>query len=70
LLLISKYQKEVGTMPTKIDEEACTGCGSCAEICAADAITVDDVAKVDAGLCTDCGTCVEECPVEAISKVD
>jgi len=54
-------------MPARIDEDACTGCGACAEICPADAITVDDTAKVDSELCTECGACVEECPVEAIS---
>jgi ferredoxin len=54
-------------MPVKIDQDACTGCGACAEICPADAITVDDVAKVDSELCTECGACVEECPVEAIT---
>ena len=56
-------------MATKIDVDACTGCGSCAEACGVDAIAVDDVAKIDAELCTECGSCIEECPVEAISKV-
>ena len=57
-------------MPTKIDADACTGCGTCVDACPVEAITVDDVAKVNADLCTDCGTCVDECPVEAISKAD
>ncbi len=53
-------------MPAKVDEETCTACGACAEVCPVDAITVEDSAKVDAENCTECGACVEECPVEAI----
>jgi ferredoxin len=63
----SKILKGGKTMPVKIDEDACTGCGACAEVCPVDAISVDDVAKVDAETCTECGACVDECPVEAIS---
>jgi ferredoxin len=60
-------EKEVEIMAAKVDEDACTACGACAEICPADAITVEDSAKVDSELCTECGACVEECPLEAIS---
>jgi ferredoxin len=54
-------------MPAKVDEETCSACGGCAEVCPVDAISVDDVAKVDPELCTECGACAEECPLEAIT---
>lgn len=54
-------------MAAKVDEETCTACGACAEVCPVDAISVDESAKVDSELCSECGACVDECPVEAIS---
>jgi ferredoxin len=54
-------------MAAKVDTETCTACGACAEVCPADAITVEDTAKVDPELCTECGACTEECPLEAIT---
>ena len=54
-------------MAVKIDEEKCTGCGSCVEVCPVDALKLEnDKAKVDGDTCIDCGTCVDECSVEAI----
>ncbi|MHC4657946.1 MAG: indolepyruvate ferredoxin oxidoreductase subunit alpha [Planctomycetota bacterium] len=55
-------------MPTKVDEEKCTGCESCVEECPSEAISMaDDKAKIDLDTCVDCGVCVDTCPAEAIS---
>ena len=52
-----------------IDEEACTGCGTCVERCPTDAIVLnaDNVAQRDESACLGCGVCSHFCPEEAIS---
>lgn len=54
-------------MARKVDEAKCVGCGACAGVCPAEAITVDGVAKIDAAKCVDCGACEGVCPAEAIT---
>lgn len=47
-------------------EDACTGCGTCAEICPVDALSIEDgVAVVDEEWCIGCGLCVPRCSSEA-----
>ena len=53
-------------MIDKISDE-CIACGSCAEVCPADAISEGDIYVIDAAECVECGSCAEQCPVEAIS---
>ena len=52
-----------------IDEETCTGCGTCVEWCPTDAIALnaEDVARRDESACLGCGVCSRFCPEEAIS---
>jgi Pyruvate/2-oxoacid:ferredoxin oxidoreductase delta subunit len=52
-----------------IDEETCTGCGTCVEWCPTDAIVLNaaDVAQRDENACLGCGVCSRFCPEEAIS---
>ncbi|MFC1859680.1 ATP-binding protein [Thermodesulfobacteriota bacterium] len=55
----------------KVDEDACTACGTCEETCYFDAIHVEekdgnDMAVVDAEKCLGCGLCRVSCPEEAI----
>lgn len=48
--------------------DACTMCGSCKEVCPAEAISEGDPNYViDPETCIDCAACVDECPVGAIT---
>ncbi len=58
-------------MAVIVDQEKCTGCGTCEEVCPVEAIKADsDKAVVDQETCVDCGTCIDECPEKAISEGD
>jgi NAD-dependent dihydropyrimidine dehydrogenase PreA subunit len=49
------------------DEDECTGCGSCVEICPVDALELEDeFPTVDEDWCIGCGVCATVCPVEAV----
>ena len=50
-----------------IDKEACTGCGSCVEVCPFAALSLVEGVAVVNDNCTACGACLPECPVEALS---
>ncbi len=53
---------------TFVDENICSGCGICVEICPYEAREVDSylrVARVQEALCQGCGACVAACPNNA-----
>ena len=52
-----------------IDPEACSGCGTCVELCPTDAIALNEegVAQREESACLGCGVCSRFCPEEAIS---
>ncbi len=55
---------------SKIEEDKCTGCGTCEMICPYKAIQVDTEemkAKVIEVLCKGCGSCAASCPEKAIT---
>jgi MinD superfamily P-loop ATPase len=53
----------------KVDEEKCTRCGKCAEVCAYNAIAVlSEHVLTFAQLCHGCGACSYLCPEKAISE--
>jgi len=44
-------------------EDKCTGCDMCVEVCSVDAATMeDDFPRVDEEWCIGCGVCVAKCP--------
>ena len=52
----------------EIDEANCVGCEECIEVCAVDALTLeDDIAKLDEDICLGCGNCKQVCPANSIS---
>ncbi len=52
---------------SKVDKEACQGCGTCVERCPTEAISlIDEIATVSEDKCIGCGVCTTFCPEEAI----
>jgi ferredoxin len=55
---------------SQIDDDLCTGCGDCVEVCPFDALEVSSlVAEVDPEACMGCGVCVSNCEHGALSLV-
>jgi heterodisulfide reductase subunit A len=53
---------------SQVDQEVCSGCGTCIEVCPYGAITKNDkgLAEVIAAACKGCGCCGASCPEGAI----
>ena len=50
----------------RINEEKCTSCGGCIDLCPVIAISmIHDTVSVNAETCTECGTCIKVCPLKA-----
>ena len=51
----------------RIDEKHCYMCGTCAGVCAADAVIITfDRVDIDQNLCVLCQACISVCPVGAV----
>ena len=52
------------------DEDACSGCGACVDICPVEAVRMeDDLPVVDEEWCIGCGVCTTTCPTDAIKMI-
>jgi MinD superfamily P-loop ATPase len=65
---IPKEQPYFGLDTMVIDDELCTDCGACSNLCAFDAIEFDESHRVNPYLCEGCGLCEAVCPVAAIKS--
>jgi heterodisulfide reductase subunit A-like polyferredoxin len=66
--ILSKDTIEAEGLPSVVDREKCTGCGTCEIVCPYGAIAKDDEGKasVTEVLCKGCGSCRASCPEKAI----
>ena len=63
-------QEEFHAMVPAVDEDACSRCGLCSELCQFKAISViGDTIITFPELCHSCGGCMRVCPENAVSEV-
>lgn len=68
---VSCKSRDKGKKVRAICESGCIGCGLCAKVCLAEAITLENnLAAINPEKCANCGMCAEKCPQKAISFVN
>ena len=68
--MITKGKVMIEPIVASINEEACSGCRICNNLCPYNAIEYDaekQVSRIITALCKGCGTCVAACPANAIT---
>ena len=72
--IISKDEYETEATISSVNEEICSGCGTCVEVCEFNALELvetlecETVCKVNQALCKGCGCCAGACPSGAIEQ--
>lgn len=69
LSMISKGSVEIEAAISAVDEELCSGCKTCIQLCPYNAISFDEekkIASINEALCKGCGTCAAACPSGAL----
>ncbi len=70
LAMISAGKIEIEAITAVINEELCSGCKVCSDLCPYGAISFDEekeISRVNEALCKGCGVCVAACPTGAIT---
>jgi heterodisulfide reductase subunit A2 len=66
--ILSQDELETDPLIAMVDEDICTGCGICVEVCPYEARTLNErkrIAEVNDALCVGCGSCITACPSNA-----
>ncbi len=68
-ILLNAPKIKVEAITAVVDEDVCTKCGQCADVCPFSAIIWEkkQAAKVISAACAGCGTCAAECRFDAIT---
>ncbi len=60
------YLRMGGRVMITINQEKCTGCGGCIDLCPSIAISmIEDKVIINPDICSECQICVKVCPVNA-----
>jgi heterodisulfide reductase subunit A len=66
--ILCQEELEIDPLIAMVDEDACTGCGICIEVCPYEARSLNErkrIAEVNDALCAGCGNCIAACPSNA-----
>jgi len=73
--ILAKDSVQISPLVSQVDTEKCIGCGLCEEICAFNAIVLEEIegkgyrAKNISASCKGCGLCASSCPQQAIDML-